>query len=166
MTQAMAQAPGGAPMSKALTAIMREVDLLPGEQVQYTIQGDGYFLGANPVFKAIAVMQAAMVKVTGGHIRIFIIVTNQRVLLAQSFAKFCGVSRAKGVNAIALASVAECGWAKETQMCCVHSRVVHLETKTQRHTLVIKKLKDDGLRQFVSNLSAVMVANVQNKTST
>jgi hypothetical protein len=166
MNQAMAQAPGGAPMTKALQAIMKEVDLLPGEQVQYTIQGDGYFLGTNPALKAIAVFQAAMVKLTGGHIRIFIIVTNQRVLLANSFSQCCGVKRMKGVNAIALASVAECGWAKETQMCCVHSRVVHLETKTQRHTLVIKKLKDDGLRQFVANLSAVMVSNVQNRTST
>jgi hypothetical protein len=81
-------------------------------------------------------------------------------------AQWCGVRRVKGVNAIALASVAECGWAKETQMCCIHSRVVHLETKTQRHTLVIKKLKDDGLRQFVANLSAVMVSNVQSRTST
>jgi hypothetical protein len=153
-------------MTKALQKIMKEVDLLPGEQVQYTIQGDGYFLGTAPILKAIAVMQAAITKITGGHIRIFIIATNQRVLLANSVSMMCGFNRVKGVNAIALASVAECGWAKATQMCCIHSRVVHLETKTQRHTLVIKKLKDDGLRQFVANLSAVMVANVQGRTST
>ena len=166
MNQAMQPAGGGPPMTKALQQIMKEIDLLPGEQVQYTIQGDGYFLGANPMLKMIAVFQAAITKLTGGHIRVFIIATNQRVMMANSVSALCGFNRVKGVNAIALASVAECGWSKAPQMCCVHSRMVTLETKTQKHSLVIKKLKDDALRQFVANLSAVMVANVQGRTAT
>lgn len=153
-------------MTKALQTMMEDVDLLPGEALQYTIQGDGYFLGANPLLKLIAIFQAAIVKITGGHIRIFVIVTNQRIVLAQSISAMCGFNRTKAVNAIALASLAECGWMKMTQWCCVHSRLVHVETKTQKHTLVIKKLKDDALRAFVSNLSAVMISNVQSRTST
>lgn len=165
MNQAMAPQPGPA-MTKALTKMMQHVDLLPGEALQYSIQGDGYFLGANPIQKMIATLQAGLVKITGGHIRIFILVTNQRILLANSQQAFCGLNRNLGVNAIALASLAECGWAKITASCCIHSRLVHVETKTQRHTLVIKKLKDNALREFVSNLSAVMVSNVQSRTST
>lgn len=168
MNQAMQPqgATGGPPMTKALQQMMQDVDLLPGENLQYSIQGDGYFLGANPLLKAIAMVQAAMVKITGGHIRIFVLVTNQRIILAQSIQALCGFNRVRSVNALALASLAECGWAKFTQWCCVHSRLVHVETKTQRHTLVIKKLKDPALREFVSNLSAVMVSNVQSRTAT
>ena len=165
MNQAMA--PNAAPtMTKALTQMMKHVDLLPGEVMHYSIQGDGYFMGSNPLAKMMATIQAGLIKITGGHIRIFVIVTNQRVLLASSQQALCGFNRNLGVNALALASVAECGWAKVTAMCCVHSRLVHIETKTQRHGLVIKKLKDNALREFVSNLSAVMVSNVQSGTST
>lgn len=60
----------------------------------------------------------------------------------------------------------EAGSGKDTQWCCIHSRSVHLETKTQRHNLVIKKLNDQALREFVRNLSAVMVANVHGRTAT
>ncbi len=166
MNQAMAQPNPGPPMTKALQQMMQHVDLLPGETVQYSIQGDGYFIGANPIQKMFAAIQAAMMKITGGHIRIFVLVTNQRILLANSIQALCGFNRNLGVNAIALASLAECGWAKVTAMCCVHSRFVHVETKTQRHTLVIKKLKDAALREFIANLSSVMVSNVQSGTST
>ena len=38
--------------------------------------------------------------------------------------------------------------------------------KTQRYSLVIKKLGDPALRQFVAQLSAVVLANAQQRTST
>jgi len=79
---------------------------------------------------------------------------------------WCGCRQLKGVQAIALAALAEAGWARETQMCCIHSRAVHLESKTQRYSLVIKHLKDQHLREFVSQLSQVMLANVAQRTST
>jgi hypothetical protein len=67
---------------------------------------------------------------------------------------------------MALASVLEAGSRKETQGCCFHTRTVHIESKTQKHQLVIKKLGDDGLRDFVANLSAVLVNNARSGTAT
>ncbi len=145
--------------------LLNEVTLLPGEKIQYAIMGDGYFMGANPLLKAIAVMQAMLTTLTGGHIRVFLLVTNRRILMLQSTQIWCGWARTKNVNAIALASLIECGSGKETQFCCVHSRLVHIETKTQKHQLVIKKLGDPEIRDFVANLSSVLVANVQAKTA-
>jgi hypothetical protein len=146
--------------------LLTHVDWLPGENIAFTIQGDGFFQGSNPMAKAIAAIQASLVKMTGGHIRIFVVVTNQRIVMVQSQAVWCGFSSTKAVNAIALASLAECGWAKDTRWFCIHSRAVHLESKTQRYSLVIKKLGDPALRQFVAQLSAVMLANVQSRTAT
>jgi len=167
---AHAQAGGVANPQLALdakqAAMLQEFDLLPSEQIVYTIQGDGFFLGANPMAKAIAALQASLVAMTGGHVRIFVVVTNLRIVLVQSRQAFCGFQRTKSVQAIALASLAECGWGRETQWCCIHSRVVHIESKTQRYTLVIKKLGDQALREFVANLSAVLVSNTQARTST
>jgi hypothetical protein len=159
--------PGGQlALSPKQQAMLDELDLLPGERIVYTIQGDGFFLGANPMAKAIAAVQAALLTITGGHVRIFVVVTSHRIVLVESRQAFCGFRRVKGVQAIALASLAECGWGRETQWCCIHSRAVHLESKTQRYTLVIKKLGDHALREFVANLSAVLVANSQAHTST
>ena len=67
---------------------------------------------------------------------------------------------------MALASVLEAGSRKETQSCCFHTRTVHIESKTQKHQLVIKKLGDDGLKDFVANLSAVLVNNARSGTAT
>lgn len=164
MNQQVMQPP--VPLSPAAAKMVAELDLLPGEVIHYSIQGDGFFMGSNPLAKAVAAIQSFMVTITGGHIRVFVVITNQRVLMLQSMQTFCGMSRVRGINAIALASLAEAGSGKETQMCCVHTRTVHLETKTQRHNLVIKKLDDQALREFVRNLSAVMVANVHARTAT
>jgi hypothetical protein len=76
--------------------MLGEFDLLPGEQIVYTIQGDGFFLGANPAAKAIAAIQATLVRLTGGHVRIFVVVTNHRIVLVESRQAFCGVRRVTG----------------------------------------------------------------------
>ena len=146
--------------------LLQDVELLPSETIQYAIMADGYFLGSHPIAKLIATVQAFITTVTGGHIRIFLMVTNQRILMLQSKQQFCGWTRVKGVNAIALGSLAEAGSGKETQFCFVHSRMVHIETKTQKHQLVIKKLGDAELRRFVAELSAVLVSNVQTRSAT
>lgn len=147
-------------------ALLQEVTLLPGEKIKYAIMGDGYFLGAHPLAKMIGVLMAMITTVTGGHIRVYLLVTNQRVLLLQSTQIWCGWARTRNVNAIALGSLVEAGSGKDTQMCCIHSRLVHIETKTQKHQLVIKKLGDPEIRDFVANLSAVLVANVNERTAT
>lgn len=152
-------------LSKEAEQLMELVDLLPGEKLQYAIQGDGFFLGTLPIAKAIAKLQATLTTLTGGHVRILLAITNKRLLMIESLQFFCGWQRVRSVNAIALASVAEAGWAKETQMCCIHSRAIHVESKTQRYSLVIKKLGDAELREFVAKLSAVLVANVDNRTA-
>jgi hypothetical protein len=146
--------------------LLAEVSLLPGEQLVYAIQGDGYFLGANPLQKFFAKLSALLTAATGGHIRVFLVVTNQRVLLIESRAALCGWARMRKFHAMATASVLQAGSSKETQAWCLHTRTVHIESKTQRHTLVIKKLGDEGLRDFVTNLSAVLVANVHSGTAT
>ncbi len=159
MTQAIA-------LSNNAQKMLAEVDLLNGEAIHYTIQGDGFFFGSNPIAKAVASMQAAIVKMTGGHIRILIVITNLRVLLLHWEQAFCGVRRLRAVSAIALGSILEAGSSKETQACCIHTRTVHIQSKTQRYTLVIKKLDDAALREFVRNLSEIVVTNVHTGLAT
>ncbi|MEZ4380432.1 MAG: hypothetical protein R3A79_03735 [Nannocystaceae bacterium] len=165
MNQAI-QTPSTPQLTKAAQDLLSEVQLLQGENIHYAIQGDGFFMGSNPIAKAVAAMQAALVTMTGGHIRILVVITNLRVLLLQSQQAFCGFRRLRGVNAIALASIAEAGSGKDTQWCCIHTRTVHIQSKTQRYTLVIKKLKDDALRDFVRNMSEIVVTNVHNRLAT
>ncbi len=153
--QQQMQPPGDPRLHEALAT----VDLLPGEQVHTTLQADGFFIGANPIAKLMAAITAFFVTLTGGHIRIFLVVTNQRLLALQSRAVWCGWARAKVVQTFALASVREVGSRKETQMCCIHTRTVQVHSFTERASYVIKKLGDDEIRRFVTNLSGVLVAH-------
>ncbi|MCB9529346.1 MAG: hypothetical protein R3F65_29215 [bacterium] len=138
---------------------LQEVVLMQGEEIQYCIQADGFFLGSLPIQKLIANFQAFMAKVTGGHIRVFLVLTNMRVLLIQSAAQWCGCTKIKAINTVASNAVIEAGSSKETRLCFVHTRVVHIETRSQRYTLAIKKLKDADLQAFVTHMSQLIIAN-------
>lgn len=158
--------PQGKPLSAAAQKMLAEVELLPGEVLHYSIQGDGFFLGSNPLVKFAALVGAFFVALTGGHIRVFLFVTNLRVLLIESRQALCGFTRIRKISAISLASLAEAGSGKETQWCCVNTRVIHIESKTQRYTIVIKHLDDRALREFVQTMSSVMIANAYARTTT
>lgn len=152
--------PPGAPLpDPKLAEALATVDLLQGEQVYFTLQGDGYFMGANPAAKAMAALTAALVTATGGHIRIYLVITNQRLLVLVSRAAFCGWQRTKVVQSFAIASIKEVASVKETQACCIHTRLVQVHTITERKNIVIKRLGDDDVRRFLTNLSGVIVAH-------
>jgi hypothetical protein len=151
--------PAGPGPNPRLQEALTTVDLLPGEQIYFTLQADGFFLGANPLAKLMAAVTAFLVTVTGGHVRIFLVVTNQRLLMLASRAVWCGCGRAKVVQSFALASIKEVASVKETQMCCVHTRLVQVHSMTERKNLVIKKLGDEEIRRFVTNLSGVIVTH-------
>jgi hypothetical protein len=152
-------APAPAAGNQRLNEALGLIDMLSGEEVVYAIQADGFFLGANPLLKLIGTLQAFMVTITGGHIRIFLVVTNQRLLVIKSTQIWCGINRAKVVNTIALAGVKEVGSSKETHLCCVHTRTIQVQSLTQLYNVVIKKMGDPEIRNFVTNLSAVIVAH-------
>ena len=143
----------------AMQNALSQIDLLADEKVVYKLQADGFFLGSHPIAKMIAALQAFLVTLTGGYIRIFLIVTNQRVLVVKATQVWCGCHRVRSVNAIALAGIKEVGSNKETQLCFVHTRTVQVQSMTQLYNLVVKKLSDNEIRDFVTNLSAVIVAN-------
>ena len=156
MQQQQHQQPGPDPK---LAEALSTVDLLQGEQVYFTLQGDGYFMGASPLAKAMSALTAFLVTVTGGHIRIYLVITNQRLLVLMSRAAFCGWQRAKVVQSFAIASIKEVASVKETQACCIHTRLVQVHTITERKNLVIKRLGDDDIRRFLTNVSGVLVAH-------
>ena len=71
-------APPSAPgMNPRVQEALGMVDLLANEQIYYAIQADGFFVGSAPILKLIAAISAFMVTITGGYIRIFLVVTNQ-----------------------------------------------------------------------------------------
>jgi hypothetical protein len=156
MANAIAQNP-------KLQAALSTIDILPGETVEFAIQADGYFLGSNPIQKLVAKFQAFITKLTGGYIRVFMVITNQRVIMIQQMQVWCGCGKVAGNNVISLSSLAEVGSRKETQMCCIHTRTISLQSLTQLHQLVITKAGDQAVRDFMGNLSAVIVANAQHR---
>jgi len=158
--QAPQATPQGAPVANPrVQEALAQVDLLASEQVVYTLQADGFFLGSNPMLKLFAAIASMIVTLTGGYIRIFLIVTNQRVLFIKATQVWCGWGRVRGVNSIALPGIKEVGSTRETQACCINTRTIQIQSLTQRYNLVVKRIGDQEIRNFVTNLSAVIVAN-------
>jgi hypothetical protein len=149
----------GSGMTPRVQEALGLIDLLANEQIVYAIQADGFFLGSNPIAKVVAAFTAFLVTLTGGYIRIFLVVTNQRLLMIKATQMWCGCARVRAVHTVALAGVKEVGSAKETQLCCINTRTIQVQSMTQLFNLVIKKLGDQEIRQFVTNLSAVIVAH-------
>jgi hypothetical protein len=146
------------PISPKMQEALTQIDMLPGEQIVYGIQADGFFLGTSPLLKMIASIQKFVTTITGGHIRVFLVVTNQRMMVLRSVQTMCGCQRLKGVTSMALAGVKEAGSAKDTQLCCINTRVVTVRSLTEHWNLVVT-MSDPEMKSFVSNLSAVLVAH-------
>ena len=146
-------------LSKKARKAFGDLELLGNEEMLHVFEADGFFIGTNPMAKALAVLMAFIVKITGGHIRIFLVITDMRVLMVQSQAQWCGCMKVKGTNTFALSGIKEAGISKETQYCCIHTRLLHVESLTQRHTMVVKKFKDADLNNFLRVLSTVIINN-------
>ena len=146
-------------LNPAAQKAMTEVELLPGEMIEHVFQGDGYFLGAHPIAKLIGTISALLTTITGGHIRIFLVLTNLRVLMVQSTAVCFGCTRTKKATVIALSGVKEAGIAKETQLCCFNARLVHIQSITELYTMVVKKFRDEDLKEFLRALSHLIIDN-------
>jgi hypothetical protein len=100
-----------------------------------------------------------MATLTGGHIRMFLVVTNYRLILVSSQQVWCGLNATKGANVVALADIMEAGLSKESKLCCIHTRLIHVETKTQKHTFVVKSFGDAELKSYLSIMSGLIVHN-------
>ena len=148
-----------ADQNELLQKAMVDVQFMEGETMEAAWQADGFFLGTNPMLKLIAIITAFLVRITGGHIRIFLVVTNMRVVMVQSTAQWCGCMSGRSTNTIALTSIKEAAITKETQYCCFHSRMIHLQSMTQRYTMVVRKFKDENLRHFLAQMSYTIIRN-------
>ncbi len=146
------------PVSPKMQDALTQVDMLPGEQIVYGIQADGFFLGSNPVLKTVGAIQKFFTTLTGGHIRVFLVVTNQRLMVIRSIQFMCGCQRMKSVTTMALAGVKEAGSSKDTQLCCINTRTVSVRSLTEHWNLVVT-MSDPEMKNFVANLSAVLVAH-------
>ena len=146
-------------LNSAAQKALSEVELLPNETIQQVFQADGFFLGANPIAKVIASINSFFTTLTGGHIRIFLVLTDMRVLMVQSSAIWFGCTRVKKATVIALSGVKEAGIAKETQLCCFHARLIHIQSMTELYTMVVKKFRDEELRDFLRSLSSLIINN-------
>jgi hypothetical protein len=148
-----------ADQNELLQKAMVDVQFMEGETMEAAWQADGFFLGTNPLLKLMAIITSFLVRLTGGHIRIFLVVTNLRLVMVQSKAQWCGCMSVRDTNTIALSSLKEAGINKETQYCCFHSRAVHLQSITQRYTMVVRKFKDENLRHFLAQMSYTIIRN-------
>ncbi len=140
---------------------LNEVQLMQGEEVSYAVQADGFAMGAHPLLKLIATFQRFVTTLTGGHIRIFLVLTNMRLILIESRSIWFGCTRVRGVETVSTRSINAAGSGKGTALCCFHNRAIHVQAGIKTYTFVVKKLRDEDLRAFVTNMSQLIIANTQ-----
>jgi hypothetical protein len=168
--QQIQQAPQAAPQFSGSDQndALNQVELLPGEQVVHAVQGDMAYYGTNNLIRTFITQiawymkfQNIFIKITGGHMRVFFVVTNQRVLLIQSQSVFCGIMSAQNVHSISLATLSSVAASKATMYCCLTGRVLHIATKSEGYSVVIKSLSDTEIKTLMSNLGAIVVSNTK-----
>lgn len=138
-----------------------EVDLLPGENIKNVYEGYALPTGANPIAKMMGAIANFFIMITGGHNRMYLVLTNMRLLMVKSTQAWCGCRKARNFNTIASTSVLEAGTSKSTMYCCFHARNVHVQSKTELHSMQVKKFKDQDLRQFLSDFSQHIIHNTR-----
>ncbi len=141
---------------------MAELQLLPDEQILRIWEGDGFFLGSNPIAKLMAQLVRLGVFLTCGHLRVYVVFTNMRIIVASSTAAYCGAAGNRTIKTLALSSLLEATVARSTSCCCFHARTIHFQTRTEEFGVAVKKFKDEDLRDFLDFLGRVMVNNSRN----
>ncbi len=155
----MAQAMPPAAISGIPDIYSSNFQLLPGENIEYFAEGDGYFLGTNMFAKLLSLWQAFITMITGGHIKLGFILTNQRLLVVQSVQAMCGCAKVRNVHTIAIRSIAEAKSGLERQCCCINTRLIHVQSRTYSYSFVVKKFNDQQLQDFVTRMSLLIVNN-------
>lgn len=138
---------------------MAELQLLPDEQILRVWEGDGFFLGTNPLAKLFGQIQKLVVFLSCGHVRVYVVFTNMRIIVATSTGVYCGANGLRTIKTLALGSLLEASVARSTACCCFHSRTIHFQTRTEDFAVAVKKFKDEDLRDFLDFLGRVMVNN-------
>jgi hypothetical protein len=143
-------------LTKLIQDALLNVQLLQGEEIEYAVQADGFFAGSNPIAKMMAKVQAFITKITGGHIRSFLVLTNMRVFVIETTAVMCGWQASKNAHTIAIKSIVEASTKKETKMCCIHTRSIGVESLTQKWEMVVKKMNDTELLEFLTRMGILI----------
>lgn len=89
----------------------------------------------------------------------FMILTNYRLITVSSQQIFCGCSATKGANVVALADVMEAGLSKESKICCIHTRLIHVKTRTGVTQYVVKGFSDHDLKNYLYVMSHLILRN-------
>nr|MDA3863133.1 hypothetical protein [Deltaproteobacteria bacterium] len=147
------------PVSGNLQFYLDSIELLQGENIIASLEGDGFFLGTNPLLKLFAKFTSFMVTLTGGHIRIMLVLTNKRIFIVQKSQAWCGCTASKNIRLVALKALVEAGAAKDTQVCCFHSNLVTLETRTENFAMILKNNDDQLLKQFINQMALQIQQN-------
>lgn len=133
-----------------------EVELMPGEEVVYCLQADGLAVGARFGARLRSGAQTLLARITGGHVRVFVVLTSMRLLVVETRAQWCRCSRVRGVHVVAHDAVVGAGSSKRTHLCFLHTRWVYISTTGGVFGLPIKKLPDEHLRVFVAHLGRLV----------
>ena len=139
----------------------QEIDLLPGEQLLHVYEGNPFPTGSNPLLKMIGAIQRMMTKLCCGHAKMFMVLTNMRVLFVESSSMMCGANAAKSFTTIAASGVLEAGVGKTTTSCCCHARTVFVQSKTELRAMEVRKFKDKDLADFMGTFSQHIIRNTQ-----
>lgn len=133
-----------------------EVELMQGEEIRYCLQADGLAFGARLWARLRSGAQTLLARVTGGHVRVFLVLTSMRLLIVETRAQWCRCSRVKAVHVVAHDAVVSAGSSKRSHLCFLHTRWVYVGTTAGEFGLPIKKLPDEHLRAFVTHLGQLV----------
>ena len=151
------QSGGAVQLDKKQEQAMANVALLPGETITNIWEADGVILEAIPGAKLAAMIQRFILMITGGYIRVYLVLTNQRLIVVQATRDSCGLGSARVADTLAASAIHTVGIGKQSWLFCCHSRLVRLHSKKTPLTLIMRRFKDEDARSFMNQMAVHMM---------
>jgi hypothetical protein len=140
-----------------MATTLSEVILLPGEEVQFQIEGNAYTDSPNPLVKLIVAIFRFIGKLFGSSFRTYLVITNKRVIRVDKEKSFWVIPRNTSVRTIAKSAIREVGYAQAVRWFVFKTLYFQMQTVTENTSIAYQgSLKDvNDLVTKVSELIAL-----------
>jgi len=129
---------------------MKELQLNPGEELVFKLEGDVYGGGANPLTQAFAKVYSFVLKIFGTRMKSTLVVTTQRVLTYTELITCYCIPTSRNMKVIMPSSVMEAGYGRVTTCGCFPYYTFHFQGHTEKASYPLKGGSDEQMIEYVN----------------
>lgn len=129
---------------------MKELELNPGEELMFKLEGDVFGGGANPLLQAALKIYTFILKILGTRVKSTLVVTSERVLTYYEYITCYIIPTSRQMKVIMPSSVMEVGYGRVTVCGCFPYYTFHFQGHTEKAVYPVKGGTDEEMIEYVN----------------